>query len=310
MRLYWGDYFRDTRRLSLREHGAYLLLLGELWVQGGKLPADDDTLARAALCTPAEWAEIRPTIMPFFRVVRGKLTQKRLAEELAKYDDTIRKRKLAGQKGGRATRGNGEENTEANAKQLPTKPEPEPEPITQKEDKLLSVTHASRFGFEEWWSLYPNAVAKPVARKAYAAALAQIGGPDPDAVLLDGLRRSLASARWNDPTYTKPNPAKWLAEERWNDRDAAALAEPLAPPAQITVPSAIHEAIGRVCGDTFASSYLCGAVVEDGDLRPKTRTAWERIAGNRHAVAALNEAGLRLVRPDDRANDTNREEAA
>jgi len=128
MRLYWGDYFRDTRRLSLREHGAYLLLLGELWVQGGKLPADDDTLARAALCTPAEWAEMRPTIMPFFRVVRGKLTQKRLAEELAKYDDTIRKRKLAGQKGGKATRGNGEENTEANAKHLPTKPEPEPEP--------------------------------------------------------------------------------------------------------------------------------------------------------------------------------------
>ncbi len=88
----------------------------------------------------------------------------------------------------------------------------------------LSVTRTGGFDFEGWWSLYPVAVAKPKARQAYVAALAKIGGTEPDAVLRDGLIRSLASARWADPTHTKPNPAKWLEDERWNDR------EPTGPP--------------------------------------------------------------------------------
>lgn len=158
MRLYWGDYFRDTRRLNLREHGAYLLLLGELWVQGGKLNATDETLARATLCSADEWAELKPVIMPFFRVVRGKLTQKRLSEELAKYDDTIRKRKSAGQKGGRASRGTVTENPEANAQQMPTKPEPEPEPYKKEEEPLSPTPTKAAYPeeFETAWKLYPH----------------------------------------------------------------------------------------------------------------------------------------------------------
>lgn len=115
MRFYWGDYFRDTRRLNRLEHSAYLLILGEMWVHGGSLPPDDDTLARIALCTPAEWAEVKGAVLPFFRVVRGKLTQKRLAEEMSKYDDTVRKRKAAGKIGGSSRRGKDRENPEANA---------------------------------------------------------------------------------------------------------------------------------------------------------------------------------------------------
>jgi len=43
---YWRDYFAATRGLSALEHGAYLLLLGEMWEAGGKLPADDRRLAK------------------------------------------------------------------------------------------------------------------------------------------------------------------------------------------------------------------------------------------------------------------------
>jgi uncharacterized protein YdaU (DUF1376 family) len=120
MRLYWGDYFRDTRRLNRLEHSAYLLLIGELWVQGGVLDADDDTLARAALCTPEEWAEVKPIVMGFFTVSRGRLKQKRLSEELAKYEDTIGKRRAAGKAGGNAKACNNRGNPLADAKETPS----------------------------------------------------------------------------------------------------------------------------------------------------------------------------------------------
>ena len=29
MRMFWGDYFRDTRGLNRHEHSAYLILLGQ-----------------------------------------------------------------------------------------------------------------------------------------------------------------------------------------------------------------------------------------------------------------------------------------
>lgn len=128
MRLYWGDYFRDTPHLTkAAQHGAYLLLLGALWNNGGKLPADDATLASKALVTKAEWALLKPLILPFFKVVRGKLTQKRVAAELAKYESIIGKRKSAGKVGSEVTNGKRSRSGAANADRLPTKPEPEPE---------------------------------------------------------------------------------------------------------------------------------------------------------------------------------------
>lgn len=128
MRLYWGDYSRKTRHLTrAAEHGAYLMLIGALWDAGGKLPADDQTLAAHALLTPDEWEAMKPKIMPFFRVRRGQISQDRVTEELAKYESTSCKRKSAGKAGGRARRGKNKENSEANASHLPTKSESESE---------------------------------------------------------------------------------------------------------------------------------------------------------------------------------------
>lgn len=131
MRLYWGDYSRKTRHLKrAAEHGAYLMLIGALWDGGGKLPADDDTLASHAMLTPKEWASMKAKIMPFFKVSRGFLTQARVTEELAKYRDTSGKRKQAGKAGGRASRGKDGGNGEANALQMPTQSESKSEEET------------------------------------------------------------------------------------------------------------------------------------------------------------------------------------
>lgn len=144
MRLYWGDYLRDTPHLTRSQHGAYLLLLGALWNSGGKLPADDATLARRALCTPSEWSAMKETILAFFQVRRGKLTHKRLAVELAKYETTIGKRKAAGKAGSEVTNGKRSRSGAANAEQMPTKPEPKPESSLEASSRASRTTRRER----------------------------------------------------------------------------------------------------------------------------------------------------------------------
>lgn len=122
MRLYWGDYSRKTRHLkTAADHGAYLLLIGALWDNGGKLPADDETLAAHALCTPEQWAEMKPRLLPFFDVRRGKISQARVTEELDRYKTTSGKRKVAGKTGGEARAEKQRGNRQAIATRLPPK---------------------------------------------------------------------------------------------------------------------------------------------------------------------------------------------
>jgi len=70
-KLFWGSYHKHTAHLShAREHGAYLLLIGALWNNDGRLPADDGTLAGYAKLTLKEWGAIKAKLMPLFRVTR------------------------------------------------------------------------------------------------------------------------------------------------------------------------------------------------------------------------------------------------
>lgn len=99
MKLYIGDYLGDTHHLGALEHGAYLLLLMAMWRAGGTLPSADRNLAKIARCTPDEWAEIREAVLAFFKHSRGRLTHKRVSEEIAKYESISGKRSEAGKAG-------------------------------------------------------------------------------------------------------------------------------------------------------------------------------------------------------------------
>lgn len=235
--LYVDDYDAATAHLTAAEDGVYGRLLRLCWrTPGCSLPNDHVWIARKVRLSAKDYENVgRPVVEEFFKLVRGRLVQKRLKAE---YEDISRKKSArvkAGKKGGDAKALKDKENDPSNASVLPAHagafPEPYPEPDTQKEDKPLSVTCGGGFDFEGWFALYPVAVAKPKARAAYAAARSLIGGDNPDAVLREGLLRSLASARWNDPTHKKPNPATWLIEERWTDR------EQTGPPAGIIAPA-------------------------------------------------------------------------
>jgi len=150
MKFFWGDYHKATRHLTLPQHGAYFLLIGEAWRLGGSLPDDDALLAAWALSTPEEWALMKPAITAFFVFRRGRWTHDRVRDELASYESTSRKRKEAGKSGGSSKKtgksaglGNHSGNSQAIANQLGkqngsplVKPEPEPEPIKKPPNPL------------------------------------------------------------------------------------------------------------------------------------------------------------------------------
>lgn len=109
MPLYVGDYLSKTQRLTLAEHGAYLLLIMEYWQSGG-LPDDDGQLARICRTTLTEWKKLKQTLSTFFH---DGWHHNRIDEELAKANAKHERRVEAGKRGGNASAQN--KQTDSNA---------------------------------------------------------------------------------------------------------------------------------------------------------------------------------------------------
>lgn len=157
MPLYVADYLADTTHLSTLEHGAYVLLLMSMWRSGGSLPDDDAKLAKFARMTSAQWARVRHTVMQFFDVSDGVVTQSRLSREIDRHANVVRQRRESGSKGGRAKSLKTQDPALANANGLLKQPEPEPEP----EDSVGSKEDPTPALFEDdpaktAWSLAVN----------------------------------------------------------------------------------------------------------------------------------------------------------
>jgi uncharacterized protein YdaU (DUF1376 family) len=109
MPMYWGDYLRDTSRLTALEHGCYLLLIASYWNEGG-LPNDPAALRRITRCPNNQWAKVWGNLQPYFSVQRNKfgsleLKHKRIDAELEKASTIALKRQVYGAKGGFSNRG-------------------------------------------------------------------------------------------------------------------------------------------------------------------------------------------------------------
>jgi len=98
MPFYIGDYLRDTSRLSTEQHGAYLLLILDYWVNG-PLPDDDTALATIVRLAPAPWKRMRAALAVFFEVKDGRWNHKRVDHERAKAFAITELRSIAGSSG-------------------------------------------------------------------------------------------------------------------------------------------------------------------------------------------------------------------
>lgn len=82
MPLYVGDYLADTTDLTTEEHGAYFLLLLNLWKRGGRLACDPARLARIAGLALERWEATWLVLGRFFDLDDGHIAQRRLSREL------------------------------------------------------------------------------------------------------------------------------------------------------------------------------------------------------------------------------------
>lgn len=112
--LYTGDYLRDTRHLSMSEHGAYLLMLTYCWDSKGPLPLDERRLF--GLCNARsgdEMEAVRRVRADFFVEMEDGYYQPRMQREIERSEAISWQRSEAGKRGVKAR--------QAKAKQLLSK---------------------------------------------------------------------------------------------------------------------------------------------------------------------------------------------
>jgi uncharacterized protein YdaU (DUF1376 family) len=151
--IYWSDYLRKTSGLKMLEHGAYFLLLAEYY-SAGYLPANVQQLLFICRATTAEEQEaVKLMLWKYFyldpnddKVYRNK----RADEELKKSSDIQERRRLAGSRGGKATKDKLSKRAAsaapiatANASHLPQTATPTPT-VTNTRSKSTSRPSASK----------------------------------------------------------------------------------------------------------------------------------------------------------------------
>lgn len=83
-RHYIGDYDKDTKNLSLLEHGVYAKLMHAYYANMGPIDADADSLFRVTVAIKQlEQAAVLKVASRFFRVRDGKLHSSRCDEEIS-----------------------------------------------------------------------------------------------------------------------------------------------------------------------------------------------------------------------------------
>ena len=100
---YLGDYARDTKGLSVTEHGAYRLLLDHNYATEQPIPNELKELYRiVGAQTPAERKAVERVAEKFFPVNGdGRRHNRRAQEEIGKYQQQVEHNRAVGQRGGR-----------------------------------------------------------------------------------------------------------------------------------------------------------------------------------------------------------------
>lgn len=237
---YIGDYLRATTHLDHVQDGAYRRLIDACWLRDGVLPDDDARLARITKLPPKLWKAVRPVVAEFFEITIAGWRHKRVERELAKANAITEARRTGGRKGAakrwadNSMNGSSPDSSSIagsmdeplghslgdligepkGTQRVGDAPSQSLSPPQSQNSSLRSRrAREADEPFDTWWDEYPHKIAKPKARKAFAAALKRASPEE----LLAGLRRYIET---KPPDRQWCNPATWLDGDRWNDEPA------------------------------------------------------------------------------------------
>lgn len=115
-----GDYDRDTKDLSLLEHGAYRRLLDAYYANRGPLSADPDRLYRVtSAILPDEQAAVRKVAYLFFDLVDGNIVHAKCDAEIARVVKESESQKARAEKRWGKKSGNADDDAGASAAAVP-----------------------------------------------------------------------------------------------------------------------------------------------------------------------------------------------
>jgi len=154
-------YLGDTERLSLEQHGAYMLLLMAMWKNNGSIPDDDEENARMLRVGVRKWRSIKERLLPFLIVYGSgesrQITQKRLQEQWNKVADYRSRQRAKAALGGEGNKKRYQALKEAHGilrglapSQAPDEPGPEPQakpqqsPPSKRIDNTTSESRSAR----------------------------------------------------------------------------------------------------------------------------------------------------------------------
>jgi uncharacterized protein YdaU (DUF1376 family) len=204
MPLYIGDYLRDTASLTTIEHGAYLLLLMEYWING-PLPNDHKKLRAITKMSPTAYKNFIPTMHQFFTLTENKFTQKRVEREKKKLGQLLEKYRERSKKGNDAKRAKGilQGVLQGDIKETVTAPpSPSPSPNTLKtKSKTIGPAEPSPYlpswlPVEVWgeWVKHRKSIRKPLTQRAAVLCVDTLGkiykaGGDPVKAIEQSIER-------------------------------------------------------------------------------------------------------------------------
>jgi uncharacterized protein YdaU (DUF1376 family) len=220
-KLYIGDYLRDTGTLSVSEHGAYLLMLVNLYATEKPLPSGKELHRLLRAGSKAERDAVDCVVQKFWTETPEGLVNARAEREFGKAEHQRTVNRNVGKLGGRPKRKETESETESVSESEPNH-NPNQTPDTRHQTNTPKPprgaggsVHEFPPGFERLWSAYPKKVGKDAAAKAFAKRR-----PDDGLIarMLAAVAKQAQSDQWRkDGGQFVPHLATWLNQGRWED---------------------------------------------------------------------------------------------
>lgn len=228
VKLYIGDYLRDTGTLTLAQHGAYTLMLLEHYATEKPLPEGRELHRLLRADTKTEKDAIDSVVAKFWTRTEAGLVNKRAGREIEKAAHQRSVNQEVGKRGGRPketvseTESVIDKETESVSEMKPiNNPNQTPDTRHQTKDKTKPPTPFRDSGesldadFAEFWQRYPKKVNKLAARREWARQ--RIRG-DLMVEVIAAVERAKRCEQWrNNGGKYIPNASTWLHGRRWED---------------------------------------------------------------------------------------------